>query len=141
MFFINITWVNSLPAIRQTSGSVIHVYINSNTQNLQIIWGRSSLEVRAVFVDMSKALDQVWHDALLYKLKLLSGYLKNNRHQRFVLNVQSLKWSLVEIGVSQESILGPFSFLFALMICHKDWILIKNSLPMTLHYSHLSPAL
>ena len=28
-----------------------------------------SLEVRAVFLDMSKAFDKVWHDGLIFKLK------------------------------------------------------------------------
>ena len=56
----------------------------------------------------------------LYKLKLLGicGRYYNlmqsfldNRHQRVVLNGQSLKWSLVEAGVPQSSILGPLLFL------------------------------
>ena len=29
----------------------------------------SSLEVRSVFIDISKAFDKVWHEDLLYKLK------------------------------------------------------------------------
>ena len=54
-----------------------------------------TLEVRSVFLDISKAFDKVWHEGLLYKLKsmgisgklikLLENYL-SNRLQRVVLN-------------------------------------------------------
>ena len=55
-----------------------------------------SLEVRDVFPDLSKAFDKVWHDVLIYILKLLgiSGSLLkliqnylNNRLQSLLLNV------------------------------------------------------
>ena len=49
-----------------------------------------SLEVRAVFLDISKAFDKVWHEGLLYKLKqngvsgnllnLFVSYLHNRKH-------------------------------------------------------------
>ena len=54
-----------------------------------------SLEVRAVFLDISKAFNKVWHDDLLFKLKqndvsggllkLFENYL-HNKKQRVVLN-------------------------------------------------------
>ena len=56
------------------------------------------LEVRSVFLDVSKAFDKVWHEGLLYKLKsmgisgelhkLLKNYL-SGRLQRVILNDQS----------------------------------------------------
>ena len=55
-----------------------------------------SLEVRDVFLDLSKAFHKVWHDVLIYILKLLgiSGSLLkliqnylNNRLQSLLLNV------------------------------------------------------
>ena len=83
-----------------------------------------SLEVRGVFLDISRAFDRVWYDGLLYKLKLLGicgrhcnliqSFLVlflDNRHQRVVLNDQSAKWSLVGAGVAQGPILGPLHFL------------------------------
>ena len=78
------------------------------------------LDVRGVFLDLSKAFDRVWHDGLMYKLKtlgicgnyygLIHSFL-SDRHQRVVLNVQSFKWSHVKAGVPQGSILGPILFL------------------------------
>ena len=71
-------------------------------------------------MDISKAFDRVWYDGLLYKLKLLEicGRYYNliqsfldNRHQRVVLNGHSSKWSLVQAGVPQGSILDPQLFL------------------------------
>ena len=79
-----------------------------------------SLEVRSIFSDIFKAFDRVWHDDLLYKLKLLGicgrrnkliqSFL-DNKHQRVVLNGQASKWALVEVGVSQRSILALPLFL------------------------------
>ena len=79
-----------------------------------------SLEVRAVFLDISKAFDKVWHDGLIFKmrqngiscklLKLLQNYL-SNRKQRVVLNGFSSDYSSIESGVPQGSVLGPLLFL------------------------------
>ena len=66
------------------------------------------LEVRAVFLDISKAFDKVWHDGLLFKLEqngvcgsvlnLLRSYLVN-RKQRVVLNGSSSEYYPIESGV------------------------------------------
>ena len=79
-----------------------------------------SLEVRAVFLDISKAFDKVWHDGLIFKLKqngisgsllkLFENYL-HNRKQRVVLNGTYSNYSLTESGVPQGSDLRPLLFL------------------------------
>ena len=79
-----------------------------------------SLEVRSVFLDISKAFDKVWHQGLLFKLKsmgisgklysLIENYL-SNRVQRVLLNGQTSNWEPILAGVPQGSILGPLLFL------------------------------
>ena len=79
-----------------------------------------SFEVRAVFLDISKAFDKVWHEGLIFKLEqngvsgslltFFQNYL-NNRKQRVVLNGSFSEFSNIESGVPQGSILGPLLFL------------------------------
>ena len=66
--------------------AITHDIFNSFEQNC---------ETRAVFLDISKAFDKVWHEGLIFKLStngiegnilcLLRSFL-SNRHQRTVLN-------------------------------------------------------
>ena len=80
---------------------------------------KPSKETRAVFLDLSKAFDRVWHEGLIYKLEckgisgnlltLVKNYLKD-RKQRVVLNGRSSEWASVSAGVPQGSVLGPLSF-------------------------------
>ena len=73
-------------------------------------------EVSGIFLDISKAFDKDWHKGLIFKLKQngVTGDLLNilkERKQRFVLNGQHSKWSIISVGVPQESILVPPLFL------------------------------
>ena len=75
------------------------------------------LDVRSVYLDISKAFDRVWHDGLLYKLKrcgvsgplllLIQSFLKDGK-QRTVLNGRNSNWGDVSAGVPQGSIRAPF---------------------------------
>ena len=77
-------------------------------------------EVHAIFCDISKAFDRVWHKGLLYKLQAVgltdhllqwfTDYL-NNRKQRVVLPGVFSHWTDLKADVPQGSILGPLLFL------------------------------
>ena len=81
---------------------------------------QNNLEVRAVFLDISKAFDKVWHEGLIFKLKqngirgnLLNFFISylNGRKQRVGINGSYSEYSLIESGVPQGSVLGPLLFL------------------------------
>ena len=79
-----------------------------------------SLEVRAVFLDISKAFDKAWHDGFIFKLqqngisgnllRLIQNYL-DDRKQRVVIDGSYSDYSNIESGVPQGSVLGPLLFL------------------------------
>ena len=89
---------------------------------------KKPLEVRAVFLDISKASDKTWHDELIFKMrqngipdnvwKLFQNYL-SNRKQRVVLNGFLSDYSSIESGVPQVQSLVPYYFLSTLMILRK----------------------
>ena len=77
-------------------------------------------EVRAVFCDISKAFDRVWHIGLLHKLQAagvtgevlawFKSYL-SDRKQRVIVPGAASDWKYIRAGVPQGSILGPLLFL------------------------------
>ena len=77
-------------------------------------------DVRAIFLDTSKAFDKVWHQGLLFKLKsygvegdslrLLVNYL-DNRKQRVILDGQCSSWKIILSGAPKGFVLRPLLFL------------------------------
>ena len=74
----------------------------------------SGKEVRAVFCDISKAFDRVWHAGLIYKLRAagVTGEVLvwfksfvSNRRQRVVLPGANFDEVFIRVGVPQGSIL------------------------------------
>jgi len=77
-------------------------------------------EMRAVFLDISKAFDRVWHRGLIAKLRSIGveGYLLNwfisylsCRKQRVIIEEVDSDWRNIEAGVPQGSVFGPILFL------------------------------
>ena len=73
-----------------------------------------SLKIRGIFLDLSKSLDKVWHQGLLFKLEsfgILGKLLSlSNRFQRVLLNGKEYSWHPVKTGVPQGSVLGTLLF-------------------------------
>ena len=100
--------------------SFIHQLIAITHNIFSAFDANPSLEVRGVFLGLSKAFDRVWHDGLLYKLesngidgnlfKLIKSFL-NNRCQRVVLNGQSSVRKSATAVAPQGSVLGLLFFL------------------------------
>ena len=82
-------------------------------------------EVRAVFCDISKAFDRVWHSGILHKLKAAGvtgevlNWFKNyltDRKQRVVFPNTTSDWTVIRAGVPQGSILGHLLFLLHIKV-------------------------
>ena len=76
--------------------------------------------MKAVFCDISKAFDRVWHRGLIHKLKaagvtgeVLAWFTNNlaDRKQRVVIPGTTSDSVYIQAGVPQGSILGPLLFL------------------------------
>ena len=99
--------------------SCVHQLLSITHKIYKAFDANPSLEVRGVFLDLSKAFDKVWHDGLMYKLKrlgicgeyygLIHSFL-NDRHQRLFLNGQCSNWSKIKAGVPQGQFWGLYYF-------------------------------
>ena len=105
---------------RQCDSCINHLLAITHEEMFEAIDCNPPLEVKTVFLDISKAFDKVWHEGLLYKLKsmgisgelynLLENYL-SGRFQRVILNGQHCSWKPILAGIPHGSILGLLLFL------------------------------
>ena len=89
--------------------SCVHQFLSITYDIYKLFYASPSLQVKGIFLDMSKAFDRVWHEGLLFKLKplslfvnycgLISSFLRS-KHQRVVLNGQSSRWSPIKAGIN-----------------------------------------
>ena len=119
-FLLNENLLNPNQSAFRPSDSCINQLIATTHEIFEAFDCNPPLEVRSVFLDISKAFDKVWHEGLLFKIKsmgisgelynLLENYL-SGRVQRVILNGQMSTWQPILAGVLQGSILGPLLFL------------------------------
>ena len=116
----------------QPGDSTIYLLLSITNEILVAFDQYPTRETRAVFLDISKTLDKIWHEGLIGKLKSngIQGKLLNltisflSNRQRVVLNGKSSEWKYVSAGVPQGSVLGPLFFLFISMTLLRVWFLM-----------------
>ena len=119
----NFFYKNNLPSPNQSTFrpgySCINQLLSINHEILSAF--DMGLEVREIFLDISKAFDKVRHDGMIFKLhqngifgemiNILMDFL-SDRKQRVVLNGQCSSWADIRAGVPQGSILGPLFLIY-----------------------------
>ena len=83
------------------------------------------MDVRSVYLDISKAFDRVWHEGLIYKLRscvvsgnllsLLQSFL-HNRKQRTVLNGRTSKWGPISASEFNKVLFWAISSSFCTLM-------------------------
>ena len=109
----NFFFENKLISLNQSSFKTGDSCINqllSITHEIYKYFGEG-LEVKSVFLDVSKGFDKVWHDGVIYKLtqSRISGNLLNLLED--FLKAKKTTCSYQNAGVPQGSILAPLLFL------------------------------
>ena len=121
--------------------SCIHQLISITHEMYASFDANPSLDVRGVFLDISKAFDRVWHEGLIYKIKCvgvkgdLLDFIESflfERQQRVVLNGQESERLTIKVDVPQGSMLGPLFLLYILTTHQIILSLMKSSLRMIL---------
>ena len=125
-------WLGTLQALRD-AGPSKYCPVDSTTNRLLYLGNEiheafenpKSLEVWAVFLDISKAFDKVWHDSLIFKLKQngisvkllkrFENYLHSREHC-LVLNDSNYDYSIIESGVPKVQFLILYAFSYTSMI-------------------------
>ena len=118
MYFLDNNILTSFQSgFRRRDSTVNQLSYLNNTFSEALDAGKES---RAIFCDISKAFDGVWHAGLIHKLKsagisgnLLSWFTNylTGRKQRAVMSGVQSAWNFISAGIPQGSILGPFLFL------------------------------
>ena len=93
------------------------------------------LEIRSVFLDISKAFDKVWHDGIILKLiqkgiwgnvlNFLQDFLKE-RKQRLVLNGEVSTWKTSMLEDLRVSSVVLCCFWFTLMILQRTSLPVQS---------------
>ena len=99
--------LNSCQAVFRPNDSCINQLISITHDIYRAFEVNPSLEVRGLFLDLSKAFDKAWHEGPLYKFKnnaingnalqLIKSFLYN-RCQRIVLNDRFSSWLSITVG-------------------------------------------
>ena len=100
--------------------SAVNQLISITNSTFQAFDCNPTLDVRSVYLDMSKAFDRVWHEGPLYKVyrcrisgklfSLMKSFLAHSM-QHTVLIGKASRWGIVTAGAPQGSISGPLFFL------------------------------
>ena len=83
--------------------SCVHQLLSITHEIYKAFDANPSLEVRGVFLDLSKAFDKVWHDSLMYKLKCLGIFGKYYGLIHSFLDDNTKEWfSMVNAQIGQK---------------------------------------